>query len=225
VDAVSRRRVLASWSSGKDSAWNLHVLRSDPSLEVVGLLTTLNESVQRVAMHGVPDALLAAQAEALALPLWRVPLPWPCSNEEYEARMRDATQRARAAGIEAIAFGDLFLADIRAYRERSLAGTGIEPLFPLFGADTQRLAREMIAGGLRATLACVDLAKLPEDFAGRAFDEDLLGDLPAGVDPCGEYGEFHTFAHDGPMFLRPVPIALHGVVRREGFAFADLLPA
>ena len=222
---MTRRRVLVSWSSGKDSAWTLQALRADSQIEVIGLLTTLNESVGRVAMHGVPDALLAAQADALGLPLWRVPLPAPCSNAEYEARMAAAIARARAERVDAIAFGDLFLADIRAYRERMLAGTGIAPLFPLFGADTAALAREMVAAGLRATLACVDCAKLPAHFAGRAFDARLLADLPAGVDPCGERGEFHSFAFGGPPFARPVPIAVAGVVERDGFAFADLRAA
>ncbi len=204
----------------------LRVLRRDPGVELVGLLTTLNESAGRVAMHGVPDALLAAQANAVGLPLWRVPLPAPCSNAEYEKRMAAAIARARAERVDAIAFGDLFLADIRAYRERMMAGTGIAPLFPLFGADTAALAREMVAAGLRATLACVDCAKLPARFAGRAFDAPLLAELPADVDPCGEHGEFHSFAWDGPMFARPVPIAVAGVVERDGFAFADLrLPA
>lgn len=216
------RRVLLSWSSGKDSAWTLHVLRRDPSLELVGLLTTINESAQRVAMHGVADALLAAQADATGLPLWRIELPSPCSNEEYEARMRAAVERARREQVDAIAFGDLFLADIRAYRERMLAGTGVAPLFPLFGADTAALAREMIAAGLRAKLACVDTAKLPASFAGRDYDAALLRDLPASVDACGENGEFHTFAVAGPMFAREIRVEHAGTIVRDGFAFADL---
>jgi uncharacterized protein (TIGR00290 family) len=219
---MKARRGLLSWSSGKDSAWTLHVLRRNPSLELVGLLTTVNEAVQRVAMHGVRAELLAAQADAIGLPLWSVPLPWPCSNAEYEARMRAAIERAQAERIDAIAFGDLFLADIRAYRERMLDGTGIAPLFPLFGADTAALAREMIDAGLRATLVCVDCAKLPADFAGRAFDAALLRDLPPGVDPCGENGEFHTFVHGGPMFTQDVPVDVAGHELRDGFAFADL---
>ncbi|HEU4431166.1 MAG TPA: ATP-binding protein [Myxococcota bacterium] len=219
---MRRRRVLLSWSSGKDSAWTLQVLRGDASLELVGLLTTINESAQRVAMHGVADELLAAQADAAGLALWRIDLPSPCSNDEYEARMRRAIDRAKHERVDAIAFGDLFLADIRAYRERMLAGTGIAPLFPLFGADTAALAREMIAGGLRAKLACVDLAKLPASFAGRDYDAALLRDLPAGVDPCGENGEFHTFAIAGPMFSREIAVEHAGTVVREGFAFADL---
>lgn len=214
--------MLLSWSSGKDSAWMLHVLRRDPSLELVGLLTTIDEEARRVAMHGVPDALLAAQADAVGLPLWRVPLPRPCSNAEYEARMRAAIERAQSERIDAIAFGDLFLADIRAYRERMMKGTGIEPLFPLFGADTPSLAREMIEAGVCATLACVDCAKLPANFAGRAFDAALLRDLPPGVDPCGENGEFHTFVHGGPMFTQDVPVDVAGHVLRDGVAFADL---
>jgi uncharacterized protein (TIGR00290 family) len=219
---MRRRRVLLSWSSGKDSAWMLHVLRRDPSLELMGLLTTLDQATQRVAMHGVPEELLVAQANAIDLPLWRVPLPRPCSNAEYEARMRAALERARSERIGAIAFGDLFLADIRAYRERMMEGTGIEPLFPLFGADTPALAREMIEAGLCATLACVDCAKLPAELAGRAFDAALLRDLPPGVDPCGENGEFHTFVHGGPMFTQDVPVDVAGHVLRDGFAFADL---
>ena len=214
--------MLLSWSSGKDSAWTLHVLRRDASLEWVGLLTTINESVQRVAMHGVADELLAAQAHAAGLPLWRIDLPSPCSNDEYEARMRGAIDHAARERVDAIAFGDLFLADIRAYRERMLAGTGIAPLFPLFGADTAALAREMIAGGLRAKLACVDTAKLPAAFAGRDYDAALLRDLPPGIDPCGENGEFHTFAYAGPMFAREIPVEHAGTVVRDGFAFADL---
>jgi uncharacterized protein (TIGR00290 family) len=219
---VRSRRVLLSWSSGKDSAWTLHVLRRDPSLELVGLLTTINESAQRVAMHGVADALLAAQADATGLPLWRIELPSPCSNEEYEARMRAAIERARREQVDAIAFGDLFLADIRTYRERMLAGTGVAPLFPLFGADTAALAQEMIAAGLRAKLACVDTAKLPASFAGRDYDAALLRDLPASVDACGENGEFHTFAVAGPMFAREIRVEHAGTIVRDGFAFADL---
>jgi uncharacterized protein (TIGR00290 family) len=219
---MSQRRVLLSWSSGKDSAWMLHVLRRDPALELVGLLTTVNEAMQRVAMHGVPEELLAAQAEAASLPLWQINLPWPCSNDEYEARMRAAIERAQRERVDAIAFGDLFLADIRAYRERMLAGTDIAPLFPLFGADTRALAREMIAGGLRAQLACVDTSKLPAELAGRDFDAALLAELPPHVDPCGENGEFHTFAWAGPMFARSLNLTCAGVVVRDGFAFADL---
>ncbi len=219
------RRVLLSWSSGKDAAYALHRLRQQDGVEVAGLLTTLNGAFDRVAMHGVREALLEAQAEAAGLPLWKVPLPWPCSNEAYEAAMAGACARAAAAGIEAMAFGDLFLEDVRSYREARLAGTGLAPLFPLWGEDTGALAREMVSSGLKATLVCVDPRQLDPGFAGRAFDAALLAELPEGVDPCGERGEFHTFAWDGPMFRRPVPVGLGEVVERDGFAFADLVPA
>jgi uncharacterized protein (TIGR00290 family) len=219
-------RVLVSWSSGKDSAWALHVLRQRGEVEVVGLVTTINEAFGRVAMHGVRAELVQAQADAAGLPLWPVPLPWPCSNDEYEDRMRAVVGTARAAGVTAFAFGDLFLADIRAYRERQLAGTGIDPLFPVWGAtdDTPALARSMIAGGLRATLACVDPRQLSPAFAGRAFDLAFLADLPPGVDPCGERGEFHTFCHAGPVFRTPIRVRAGEVVERDGFWFADLIP-
>lgn len=221
------QRVLLSWSSGKDSAWALHVLRQRGDLEVVGLLTTLNEAFGRVAMHGVRAELLEAQARATGLPLWSVPLPWPCSNDEYEKRMRAVIEKARSAGVTAFAFGDLFLADIRAYRERQLSGTGIEPLFPIWGKpdDTPTLARSMIAAGFRATLACVDPRQLPATFAGREFDLQLLDDLSPCVDPCGENGEFHTFCHTGPVFDQPIPVRVGDVVERDGFCFADLIPS
>ncbi len=219
-------RVLLSWSSGKDSAWALHDLRRRGDVEVVGLVTTLNEAFGRVAMHGVRAELVQAQAEAVGLPLWPVPLPWPCSNDEYETRMRALVQKARAKGVTAFAFGDLFLADIRAYRERQLAGTGLAPLFPIWGTvnDTPALARAMIAAGFRATLTCVDPKRLAPAFAGREFDSVLLADLPADVDPCGENGEFHTFCHNGPIFDRAIPVRVGDVVERDGFCFADLLP-
>jgi uncharacterized protein (TIGR00290 family) len=222
-----RPKALLSWSSGKDSSWALHVLRRRAEVEVVGLLTTVNEAFGRVAMHGVRAELAQAQADAASLPLWAVPLPWPCTNDEYEARMLAAFERARSDGVAVIAFGDLFLADIRAYRERQLAGTGVEPLFPIWGTppDTPSLARAMIAAGLRATLACVDPRQLSPDFAGREFDERLLGELPDGVDPCGERGEFHTFCHGGPMFARPIRVRVGESVDRDGFRYADILPA
>jgi uncharacterized protein (TIGR00290 family) len=215
-------KALIAWSGGKDAAWALHLARQD-GLEVAGLLTTTAED--RVAMHEVRGALIEAQAAAAGLPLWTVPLPWPCPNAQYESAMRDALQRARKDGIDAAVFGDLFLRDIRAYRESLLAGTGVRPVFPLWGKDTAALAAEMIAGGLRASLICVDLARLPGRFAGREFDPALLADLPAGCDPCGENGEFHTFAWAGPMFAAPVPVTRGQVEERGGFAFADLLPA
>jgi uncharacterized protein (TIGR00290 family) len=222
---MTRIKALLSWSSGKDAAWALHALRQNPDVEVVGLLTTTNEAFDRVAMHGVREALLEAQAEAAGLPLWKVPLPWPCSNEAYEARMATACTEARAQGIGAVAFGDLFLEDVRDYRIQKLTGTGLRPLFPIWNPDTAGLARDMVAAGLRATLVCVDPKVLPAAFAGRDFDAALLTDLPPGVDPCGERGEFHTFAWNGPMFSHPVPFQRGEVVERDGFVFADLVPA
>jgi uncharacterized protein (TIGR00290 family) len=215
------KRVLLSWSSGKDSAWMLHVLQRDPSVELCGLLTTLNAEFDRVAMHGTRRSVLEAQAAAAGLPLWAVPLPWPCSNAVYEQRMADACQRAVAEKIDAIAFGDLFLTDVRAYRERQLADTGLEPIFPLWEIPTDTLAHEMIAGGLRARLSCVDTEQLPASFAGREFDNNLLRDLPAGADPCGERGEFHTCVYAGPMFSAPLPIETGEIVTRDRFVFAD----
>ncbi|OGG49115.1 MAG: ATP-binding protein [Candidatus Handelsmanbacteria bacterium RIFCSPLOWO2_12_FULL_64_10] len=220
-----RPRALLAWSSGKDSAWALHVLRQRGDAEVVGLLTTVNEVYHRVAMHAVRVDLLRAQAEAAGLPLWEVPIPSPCSNEAYEAAMAGAMGRAKAEGIAAVAFGDLFLEDVRRYREERLQGTGISPLFPVWGMPTDALAREMVGAGLKAYLTCVDPRQLSRDFAGRAFDAALLADLPASVDPCGERGEFHTFACAGPMFRRPVPVRVGETVEREGFVFADLLSA
>ncbi len=216
-------RALLAWSSGKDSAYALHVLRGTPEVEVVGLLTTLNEAFDRVAMHAVRRALLEAQAAAAGLPLRVVSIPWPCSNEVYEAAMTQAMRAARVEGVEAIAFGDLVLVDIRRYREERLAPLGLVPLFPLWGRPTRGLAEEMIASGLRAWLTCVDPRVLPESFAGRSFDRELLEALPSGVDPCGENGEFHTFAWDGPMFRNPLSLRRGEVLTRDGFVFADLL--
>ena len=220
------RRVLLSWSSGKDCAWALHVLRQQPHTEVVGLLTTFNEEADRVAMHAVRRELVVAQAEAAGLPLWPVPLPWPCTNEDYERRMADALARAVDAQITHMAFGDLHLQDVRDYRIRQLAGTGIEPLFPLWTTpdQTPQLARRMLDAGLRATLTCVDLKQLPASFAGRDYDETLLAELPVGVDPCGENGEFHTFCHAGPMFSSEIAVRPGTTLSRDGFCFADLLP-
>jgi uncharacterized protein (TIGR00290 family) len=219
------RRVLLSWSSGKDCAWALHLLREQPDVELVGLLTTLNEAADRVAMHAVRRELLEAQAAATGLPLWPVLLPWPCPNEVYEERMAVAIERARSEGVTHTAFGDLFLEDVRDYRIQKLAGTGVEPLFPLFGtpADTPALARQMIDSGLRAVLTCVDPKQLPEHFVGREFNAELLSDLPPGVDPCGERGEFHSFCFAGPMFAREIDIRVGEVVARDGFCFADVV--
>jgi uncharacterized protein (TIGR00290 family) len=216
-------KILLAWSSGKDSAWALETLRRRGAT-VSALLTTVNEAADRVAMHGVRRTLLEAQAAAAGLPLWTVPLPWPCTNDEYEARMAEACRRAVAGGFDAVAFGDLFLPDVRAYRERTLAGSGLQPFFPLWGLPTAQLARDMIAAGVRARLTCVDPRALDRSFAGREFDHRLLGDLPAGVDPCGENGEFHTFVYAGPMFACPIPIEAGEVVERSGFVYADLRP-
>jgi uncharacterized protein (TIGR00290 family) len=218
-------KTLLSWSSGKDSAWALHVLRSMPRLEVIGLFTTLNEAFGRVAMHGIRRDMVEAQAHAAGLPLDVIPIPSPCSNAEYERRMGEFVRKARSKGVEVMAFGDLFLEDIRAYREANLAGTGITPVFPVWRSDTRELANEMIGAGLRARLACLDPRRIHGDFAGREFDATLLADLPEGVDPCGENGEFHTFVYDGPMFSRPVAIECRGSVERDGFVFADLVPS
>ena len=220
---MTSERVLVAWSSGKDSAFALHVLRAQ-DVEVAGLLTTINEAFERVAMHAVRLSLLRAQAEAVGLPLVEVRIPSPCPNEAYEAAMGAAMADARARGITAMAFGDLFLEDVRHYREERLAGTGLRPLFPLWGRPTRALAEEMIALGQKAVLTCVDPRTLPRTFAGRAFDGALLGDLPAGVDPCGENGEFHSFAWDGPAFRHPLPVRPGEVVERDGFVFADLHP-
>jgi diphthamide synthase (EF-2-diphthine--ammonia ligase) len=217
------KRVLLSWSSGKDSAWTLHVLHRDPSIEVVGVLTTLNSEFQRVAMHGTRRTVLEAQAAAAGLPLWVVPLPWLCSNEIYEQRMAEACQRAIRERIDAIAFGDLFLQDVRDYRIKQLAPTGLEPLFPLWEIPTGQLARDMIAGGLRARLTCVDPKQIPASLAGREFDAALLRDLPPSADPCGERGEFHTCAYAGPMFDAPIPLEAGEVVERDGFVYADFV--
>src|SRR3954447_1166069 len=219
---MTKFKTLVSWSSGKDSAWLVHVLRTMPDVELGALLTTVNESAQRVAMHAVRLELLAAQAEALGLPLWTVPIPSPCPNETYELAMATAVARAVAEGFTHVAFGDLFLEDVRRYREERLAGTGLTPLFPLFGADTTALAREMIAAGLGARLTCVNPKQLDPSFAGREFDSQLLADLPSTVDPCGERGEFHSFAYRGPMFRHAIPIDTGIVVERDGFVFCDL---
>jgi uncharacterized protein (TIGR00290 family) len=222
------RRILLSWSGGKDSAWALHLLRQRAEFEVVGLLTTINEKFRRVAIHGFREELLDRQAEATALPLWKVDLPFPCSNAQYESRMADVCARAVAEGLYGIAFGDLFLEDIRAYRIARLAGAGLEPIFPVWtpalGISTEELARQMIAAGLRAHLTCVDPRKLPPGFAGRSFDPHLLEDLPEGVDPCGENGEFHSFACAGPMFSSTISVTVAQTIERDGFIYAELLP-
>jgi len=218
-------KTLLSWSTGKDSAWSLHVLRQTPGVEVAGLFTTVNAAFDRVAMHAVRRKILEAQAAVAGLALHVIEIPWPCPNEAYEARLGDFVAAQKSEGVAAMAFGDLFLQDIRAYREAKLEGSGIAPLFPLWGRDTGALAREMIAGGLKAHLTCVDPKKLSPSFVGRAFDAALLADLPEGVDPCGENGEFHTCVSAGPMFASPIEVRLGEVHERDGFVFADLVPA
>jgi len=217
-------KVLVSWSTGKDSAWCLHALRAAEDIEVVGLLATVNEVHGRVAMHAVRQELLAAQARAASLPLVVVTIPSPCSNATYDTAMEQAMTRARAEGVEAVAFGDLFLEEVRRYREERLSRAGMTGLFPLWGRPTRLLAEEMILAGLRARLTCVDPRVLPASFAGREFDRQLLDELPARVDPCGENGEFHSFAWDGPMLARPIAVRPGEIVLRDGFVFADLLP-
>lgn len=218
-------KILLSWSSGKDSAWALHVLQQQCPGSVAGLLTTINEAVQRVAMHAVRRDVLEAQARASGQPLRLVPIPDPCSNDEYEARMRVCMAEAVTEGFTHMAFGDLFLDDVRRYREVLLADTGLTPLFPLWKMPTPPLAAAMIAGGLRARVACVDTRTLDATFSGREFDASLLAALPPGVDPCGENGEFHTCVYDGPMFTGPVPIAIGETVRREPFVWRDFVMA
>ena len=214
-----------SWSTGKDSAWALDVIRKQQQVEIVALLTTVNASAARVAMHAVRQSLLDAQAAALGLPVVAVPIPSPCPNATYEQAMDAAISRARAEGVKHMVFGDLFLEDIRKYREEKLASTGITPLFPLWGLDTRALAQEMVESGLGAYVTCVDPSKLDRSFAWRLFDAQFLSDLPNGVDPCGENGEFHTYACRGPMFRAPILVETGEVVERDGFVFADLLPA
>ena len=219
-----KEKILLSWSSGKDSAWALHILRRQGEYEIAGLVTTVNSAFDRVAMHSTRRALVEQQAEAAGLPLQIVDLPWPCANADYERIMKKVCDQAVAQEITGFAFGDLFLADIRAYRERQLQGTGLKPIFPLWQMPTRELAREMIAAGLRAKLVCVDPAKLESKFVGRDFDEQLLADLPPGVDACGENGEFHSFVYAGPMFRNEIPVVAGEHVQRDGFWFCDVAP-
>src|ERR1041385_12971 len=222
---MARGKALIAWSSGKDSAWALHEVRRAAELEVVGALTTVTDTFARVAMHGVREDLLRAQLEAAGLPAIVVRIPFPCPNEIYEREMAAAIGDAKARGVTHMIFGDLFLKDVRAYRERQLAGTGITPIFPLWQKPTAPLAREMIAAGMGAHLSTVDLKKLPPSFAGRRFDQALLDALPDGADPCGENGEFHSFVSAGPMLKGRIAVKLGETVERDGFAFVDLLPA
>ncbi len=219
-----RSRIWLAWSSGKDSAWTLHRLRQSEEYEVVGLLVTLSRPFRRVSMHGVREEVLELQAAAVGLPLIKVWLPYPCPNEAYEAAMRDVLEQAEASGISGVAFGDLFLQDVRQYREEQMSRTRLRPLFPLWQEDTAALAREMVRSGLRAYVVCVNPARLDPKFAGASFDEALLAQLPDGVDPCGERGEFHTLVVDGPMFRHPVCVRRGETVERDGFLYTDFLP-
>jgi uncharacterized protein (TIGR00290 family) len=216
------KRTLLSWSSGKDSAWSLHLLRQQNEYEIVGLLTTFNQAANRVAMHAVRRSLVEAQAKAVGIPLWEVDLPWPCSNADYECIMKEKCKDAVQAGIECIAFGDLFLADIRTYREKQLKTSRLQPIFPVWGSPTRELARSMIKSGVRAKLTCIDPKFLAPDFVGREFDEQLLSEFPRDIDPCGENGEFHTFTYAGPMFRHNLSVEVGEIVSRDGFVFADL---
>jgi len=222
ASTMSRPKALIAWSSGKDSAWALHEVRRAGAYDVVGALTTVTEKFARVSMHGVREEILRVQHEAIGLPPVIVSIPYPCPNEVYEARMGTALEQAKRAGVTHVIFGDLFLEDVRAYREQKLAGSGITPLFPLWQRPTGALAREMIAAGVETYLVCVDLKQLPASFAGQRFDAALLSDLPAGVDPCGEKGEFHSCLVAGPMFDRRIDITVGETIERDGFAYTDL---
>ena len=219
------QRVVLSWSSGKDSAWALHLLRQTAGIEIVALITTFNTAADRVAMHAVRRGLVETQAARAGLPLWSVDLPWPCSNAVYETLMADIFRRAVQAGVTAVAFGDLFLEDIHEYRERQMAAVGLEPLFPVWRIPTRQLALEMIHGRLKAKVTCVDPSKLDRSFAGRDFDAGFLDSLPSQCDSCGENGEFHTFVYDAPVFAGPVDVQTGEIMERDGFLFADVLPA
>lgn len=216
------KRIVLSWSSGKDSAWALHVLRQQPDVEVVALLTTFNEAADRVAMHAVRRRLVRRQALAAGVPLWEVALPSPCPNEAYERAMTNAIERARSEEVTHCAFGDLFLEDIRRYREKQLSGTGIEPLFPLWQVDTRELALTLLRGGVEAHLTCVDPKQVPSELAGRRYDRALLDALPPSADPCGENGEFHTFVNAGPMFEERIDVAVGERLDRDGFTYCDI---
>ena len=221
--ALKKPRAIVSWSSGKDSAFSLHAVRERDELEVVALFTTLNRVHDRVAMHAVRREVLRAQAERAGLPLWEVEIPSPCSNAEYEDAMRGLVARALAADVEVVVFGDLFLEDIRRYREERLEGTGLRPVFPLWGIETAALSKQMLDAGLSAIVTCIDPRKLPSSFAGRRWDASFLADLPSDVDPCGENGEFHTLVTEGPMLREPLAVSVGQTVERDGFIFTDVL--
>ena len=217
-------KTFLSWSSGKDSAWALHVLQQEPHVDVVGLFCAVNKAFNRVAMHGVRVELLQQQVKSAGLPLHIIQIPYPCSDGEYADAMTSFIDEAKKENIECFAFGDLFLEDVRSYREERLKGTGIAPIFPIWGIPTKKLSREMVASGLKAMITCIDPKRISREFAGREYDESFLDDIPTDVDPCGENGEFHSFAFDGPMFQTPIEISLGETVHRDGFVFTDLLP-
>jgi uncharacterized protein (TIGR00290 family) len=220
----ANKKTLLSWSSGKDSAWALHVLRQDPNVEVLGLFTSSNEKYGRVSMHATPLELLERQAESVGLPVHIIRLPDPCTNENYDTIMQQFLKDTIANGIQYMAFGDLFLEDIRKYREDQLEGTGISPLFPLWKTPTRELAEDMLKANMEAYISSIDLKKLPERFVGQKWSMDFVRDLPKDIDPCGENGEFHTVVVDGPMFQSPIPVRVGRHVRRDGFAYADIVP-
>lgn len=223
TETPTPKRTLISWSTGKDSAWTYHRLQADPAYEVVGLVCTINDEAKRTAMHAIRLDLLKAQADALGLPLEIIPLPYPCSNQDYEAIMSAFIKRAEAMEIEHIAFGDLYLADIRAYREKQMAHCSISPIFPLWNTPTDQLALDIVESGTQAIVTCVDPQQMPSDFAGREYNATFLADLPASVDPCGENGEFHTFVFAGPMLPKPINISVGETIGRDGFIFTDVL--
>jgi len=219
-----KKKTWLSWSSGKDSAWALQVLRHRPDIEVLGLFCTFNQEFNRAAMHAVRTELIREQAESVGLPMQLIPLPNPCDNSQYEGLMKEFVRQAECQGIEYFAFGDIFLEDVRRYRESKFTHTAITPLFPLWGMPTKALSREMVNSGLRAIITCVDPRHLPSTYAGREYDFSFLKQIPEGIDPCGEHGEFHSFAFDGPMFQKKISICAGETVSRDGFLFTDLLP-
>jgi diphthamide synthase (EF-2-diphthine--ammonia ligase) len=223
---LHRRKVLISWSSGKDSAWALHQLRRDPKLEVVGLLTTITDQFDRVSMHGVRRALVYRQAQALGLPVWELNIPPDCDDQRYDALMIEAIRRFEDSAISYIAFGDLFLENVRSYRETRLSGTSIHPLFPIWASpeQTPMIARQILEAGIKAIVTTVDPTKLDPSFAARCFDDRFLAELPDGVDPLGENGEFHTFCYSSPDYSSEVDVSRGDIVNRGGFVFADLKP-
>lgn len=218
-----RRKVLVSWSSGKDSAWTLYVLQQDPNIDVVGLFCTVNQMFERVTMHGVRVDLLKQQAQSTNIPLHMISIPHPCDHREYIKAMTSFFLEIKKMGVECLAFGDLFLKNVREYRENLLKDTGITPIFPLWGISTKMLSRQMIAAGLKAVITCIDPKRIPMTFAGREYDESFLHDIPEDVDPCGEYGEFHSFAFEGPIFQYPIKINLGETIYRKGLYFTDVL--